>query len=164
MSLNKKLIEKQINDLIVSFNNEIGELKCQLRELKEKEQQSWPEYGDTYYYINGVITASNTWDNHRVDTAQKAKSNIFKTEQDAELYLEISLRASELIGDWVPDWSDKQHSKYYIQWNSNTNTPYISSASFLRFQGTTHMSKEAAETLVKEYGYKLKIWITGGRG
>lgn len=71
--------------------NRIEELEKELLELKEqvKEQQEFPQVGDTYYYIesNGRIGVFS-WNEATFDLQAQEVGNIFHTEEEAEFAVE----------------------------------------------------------------------------
>jgi len=131
--------------------------------IEQEDAKEFPQKEEEYYIVNDNREVVKRWNhNQKLTNYHLATNNVYRTSEDAKLWLEIQKRAIELRGDWKPDWSDHCESKNYIMWDYDDDEPFIESNSFIMNQGTFYMSHEAAETLIKEYGDKLKIWICGG--
>lgn len=145
---------------VEQINKQIAELEAKRDALLAGD---WPQLGDEYWHIfdgfdhNYVL--SSRYLNDSFDRWRKATHNIFRTKENAELFKEITLRAQELIGDWEPDWSDRAQLKYAIDWDHVINGPCINKNNVVQVQGATYMPEKAAETLIEEYGNRLKIWV-----
>lgn len=75
----------------MNLNDEIKELKQRIAELEglAKEEQEFPQEGDTYSYINtygGV--ESDVWEGHFAERSMVKIGNFFKTEEEAEFEVE----------------------------------------------------------------------------
>ena len=72
--------------------NRIEELEKELLELKEqvKEQQEFPQDGDSFYSISetGNIEGGMIWGGYPVDMDRMAIGNIFQTKEQAEFAVE----------------------------------------------------------------------------
>lgn len=142
---------------------EINELKARIAKLEAGLQKRFvPEMRQVYWCNDsGCITFKSTWKGDPIDRYRLAMGNVFRTKENAALWAEIQGRAIELRGDWLPDWDDIEQDEYYLVWDYQDGQPRHSSSTFIQFQGAFYMPEHAANTLIKEYGGRLKIWICG---
>jgi hypothetical protein len=144
------------------LEQELEEIKTKVNALEEKlkdKQKGWLKTDTMYWAVaNGVVYGYNfrnsTWDKYRLQTR-----NIFRTKENAELWLKIHNRVHELIGDNEKQFN--QGRKYYLIWNFELKVPRTFWDIQAQVQGTTYMPKEVAEQLIEEFGNDLKIWICG---
>jgi len=123
------------------------------------------QIGDDYWYINDCGTVGDcSWNNDRFDKFRLRHNNVFRTEADAELWLEIDNRVAELTGDWVDDWGDDTADKCFILFDHEDQNFPVCENYFAQSQGTTYMPEHAAKTIIEEYGDRLGVWVIGGMG
>lgn len=83
-------IEEKINKL----QAELDQLKAEAR--KEVKEWNWvPEAGDQYFVVGPTVT-NLMWDNDRIDENYQTIGNYFKTQEEAEQYLEYLTVLQEL--------------------------------------------------------------------
>lgn len=152
---------KTTEQKIAKLEAELAALKAEIAASKQPAaKESWLKDGVKYWYIVDYNVQQSAW-KHNIDRFRLSMDNVFRTRENAELWLEIHNRAVELRGDWEPDWSDKHKSKYYLFWDCEKGKPMKNGGVLCKNQGVFYMSSKAAETLISEYGERLKIWICG---
>ena len=75
----------------MNLQEELKSLKERIAELEElaKEEQGFPQYGDTYSYFNTYGGAeSDIWEGHFAERNMVKIGNFFKTEEEAEFQVE----------------------------------------------------------------------------
>lgn len=141
------------------------ELLKQLEELKVKIDRldaAWLQVGDHYWLIDSYgDVVDSFWEYRDEDIYRKAIDNVFRSKENAELWIEIQNRAIDLCGDWKTDWVDIDREKYFLYWDYVEDCPRYDQNHFMRTQGVFYMPRHAVETLIKEYGVRLKIWVCG---
>ena len=140
--------------------NRIEELEKELLELKEqvKEQQEFPQVGDTYYYIesNGHIGVFS-WNEATFDLQAQEVGNMFKTEKEAEfavekLKVETELRKLSrpfILGEenWYLDMvRSKDITIAYDHYNIHQGTVYFESKSKVK-----EVIESVGEERIKKY-------------
>jgi hypothetical protein len=145
------------------LEQKLEEIKTKVSAFEEKlkdKQKGWLEYDTTYWFVKGpdVIESVSNYDDG-IDEFNIQTRNIFRTKENAELWLKIHNRVHELIGDWSPYWGKEHIGNLY--WCHEYSKPVFYFDSFQQSQGTTYMPKEVAEQLIEEFGNDLKIWICG---
>ena len=106
--------------------NKIAALETEvanLRALLEKPDTPWvPERGDTYFRIAGSGSmVEHKWDNDCIDDAYLSIGNVFRTRKDAEFMVErlkVLAELRRLAKGFVPDWDDKQQSKWTLTYDN----------------------------------------------
>lgn len=109
---------------------ELEELKKELEEALEKVNKKLEENEGKYYaidYIDGNIYEIED-DNTATNQFQKSVGNYFKTEEEAEEYLEdlkvkaeIKKIAKELNNGKEIDWNNEHQDKIYLCYNYGLN-------------------------------------------
>lgn len=121
-----------------------------------------PDIGQEYWYISDCGNVCSTyWTDHIVDIYRQRSNNIFKTEEEAELYLKIFNRIHELNEEqgWVADFNAGVVN-YYITWSYDDEVCYYDNTRSYHIQGATYMSKETYNTIRKEFtDEELEIWV-----
>ena len=145
------------------LEQELEEIKTKVSAFEEKlkdKQKGWLEYNTTYWFVKGpdVIDSVSNYDDG-IDEFNIQTRNIFRTKENAELWLKIHNRVHGLIGDWRPYWGKEHIGSLY--WCHEYSKPAFYFNSFQQSQGTTYMPEEVAEQLIEEFGNDLKIWICG---
>jgi hypothetical protein len=96
-----------------------------IKELKEKQQESWkPKYGEKYYYITDKGSISWTdWESYALDEYRHSIGNCFKCYDQAgqnlayyDTKIELKNLAKELNADRTFDWREINQAKYYINY------------------------------------------------
>ena len=75
----------------MNLQMEINSLKQRVAELEQqaKQEQEFPQYGDTYWCINAYGGVSKeTWDGYDIEKDMLVIGNGFRTEQEAEFAVE----------------------------------------------------------------------------
>lgn len=139
----------------------------QLQSATDKPKRWRAERRNVYWMIDDMGDADDRVDvGNKYDDFRYKTRNYFKTKEEAQAHLEkinliaeIRDRIEELNDGWTPDWNngnEDKHSIYYgqperefftdVQWRSQCleNWKYLK-------------SEEDTETLIKEFGDKLKV-------
>ena len=151
--MNKEQAIKRIE----AIEAEAKELRAIIDAPERKPWQKWkPAYSELYYYISnyGVVYRDyNNADNHH--QYRSYTGNTYHTKEEAERALEILTRASELIGDWQPDWDDDDQYKYQLSYNHSLKEWYTRGLSWCQSQGLWFPTHESAQTMIYEFGDDL---------
>lgn len=149
----KKEEEKmKLSDFIKKYGD------CEVTEEMEKcikKKGKWmPERGQVYYLVgsNGSV-AGNLWDDDTIDNYRRDFLRIFKTEKEAERYLEIMKACKE--ASFEPDWEDVNQAKYtfsYYRYNKELNVNYYTVCN--EGQPFFFESKEITQKLIDRFGEK----------
>lgn len=124
---------------------ELEELKKELEEVLEKVNKKL-EDEEKYYTIDhdGEIIY-DTDDSYDVDIFNKKIGNYFKTEKEAEEYLEdlkvkteIKKIAKELNGDDKIDWKDVNKAKYYLRYSHRATNIVCNYENSYQAEGVTY--------------------------
>jgi hypothetical protein len=116
----KELEQKQQE--LIEQQKEVARL---IKELKEKQQESWqPKYGEKYYYITDKGSISWTdWENFALDEYRHSAGNCFKCYDQAiqnlayyDTEIELKNLAKELNEGRTFDWREINQAKYYINY------------------------------------------------
>jgi hypothetical protein len=150
--------KQQISDKIKDLEAEIKKLKEAMQGRKLK-----PDMGEKYwvYCVIGRYSWS-VWDSDSTDLWRLSQGNVFKTEADADKYIEIYERYIELTDGWVPDYRDGT-MKYCIDYNWGQDKvyswpagPHIQSGLF------PFPLPDMRDKFRKEFGDDLKVAFTRG--
>lgn len=98
---------------IEELEQKVKELQSEIESLKKEESKKFPENGDIYFYISpiGSIDA-DSWVSHPTDNRRLVIGNCFKTEEEAEFYVERLKVIAELKKFAEPDdtpWDGRVH-------------------------------------------------------
>ena len=131
---------------------------CEVTEEMEKcikKKGKWmPEIGQSYYLVgsNGIVSWS-AWNSDTVDDYRRDFMRIFKTEEEAERYLEIMKACKE--ASFEPDWGDADQNKYtiyYDYYDKKLRVSYHNSCIY--GEQFLFESKEIAQNLIDKFGDK----------
>lgn len=126
----KKEIEK-IKEMINYYEAQLGlnkqvknGLEAELEELEKQESQEWkPQMHEKYYYIDldTIDIQWSNWDNDNVDNIRLQRKIIFKTEAEAEEYLEYLKAKEKAMNEFSKEeWGDTGIFKYRFCINCST--------------------------------------------
>ena len=131
---------------------------CEVTEEMEKcikKKGKWmPENGEVYWFIDyfGKVTWAN-WDNHICDNYRRDFLRIFKTEEEAERYLEIMKACKD--ASFEPDWKDGNQNKntfYYDHDDKQLRVSYHNSCNY--GEQFLFESREITQGLIDKFGEK----------
>ena len=148
----------------MNLQDEIKALKERIAELEEqaKEEQEFPQYGDTYWCINayGGVSKEN-WDGYDIEKDMLEIGNIYKNEEQAEFAVEKMKVEAELrkfsrpfkYGDW----------NFEILWNNHENNTELDWSGYVVRQSVIYFeSGEIAEKAIEAVGKeRIKKYIFG---
>ena len=148
----------------MNLQDEIKALKERIAELEEqaKEEQEFPQYGDTYWCINAYGGVSKEiWDGYDIEKDMLEIGNGFRTEQEAEFAVEKLKVEAELRKFSRPFKEDEYN--YFIQIHPSHNNIVTDSDDYYQTQGTiyfesTAIANEAIDTIGEE---RIKKYIFG---
>ena len=120
--------EKYANELekaLAQFSENVNKIVTEMFSFEGKKEKDWKmkcpyKYGDEYFFIDEVGSLiESRWDGLDMDKDRFSQGNIFPTKQATELEakrrnLLTRFRAfrDECNGDWKPDWTDMNESKW----------------------------------------------------
>lgn len=148
----------------MNVQDEIKELKQRIAELEKqaKEEQKFPQFGDTYYYIesNGRIGVFS-WNEATFDLQAQEVGNIFHTEEEAEFAVE-KLKVEEELRKFSRPFKEDENN-YFIELYLFDKTLSIDSSEYFQTQGTIYfesakVANEATDTVGEE---RIKKYIFG---
>ena len=131
----------------------------QVDSMKPKPKKWKPNYGEKYFYFGsyGKIYVDICTDRY-ADFFRINFMRVFKTEKEAERYLEIMEYCKEQ--SFEPNWDDEKQNKYSIM--INHNKVGISSLSCSNYACPFYFeSKEKAQSVIDRYGDGLKKYLFG---
>ena len=152
----EKLVEKisvEVSNLSEKFDKEIRELRL---EVEQEENQEWvPSFGETYFYIDldAMITQTSTWLAATNDTIRLEHKVIFKTEAEAEEYLEYLKAKEKAMNEFSKEeWENKKIHKYYINYDCKLKKFYTSYEwDIRRINSIFFRTKELAQDFINKY-------------
>ena len=120
------IINKQENNMeqqtIAQLEQNVAELLAKAEEMKQliekaKKEQTWPNYGDAYWYAlgNGHVYR-DCWENFVDDINRQKFGNVHRSREDAELYVQKRIVQVELGNLAKKSW--KEYGKQ-LDWNTN---------------------------------------------
>lgn len=115
--MEKKDIDKKIEDLRKEFNEKIDELK---KEYEKEKNGKWiPRLGEDFYYLDSEL---NTFCTFFEDTDGDRKllkySKIFKTQKEAQEYADYLKARCEYSYEFSKEeWKETEIKKYFIYYN-----------------------------------------------
>lgn len=146
---------------IEELEKEVEQIKADLEELKQNGQTEWvPEERQIYYWVDldQMEIEYSRWDNDNNDNSRLNHKIVFKTEKEAEEWLEY-LEAKEKAmnefsqAEWEGDDMKKYHIRYrydnekfdvdYYYSQKTYNTPYF-------------RTKEDAQAFIEKYKKQIK--------
>ena len=148
----------------MNLQMEINSLKQRVAELEQqaKQEQDFPQYGDTYWCINAYGGVSKeTWDGYDIEKDMLVIGNGFRTEQEAEFAVEKLKVEAELRKFSRPfmDGEKNNHIKYRPSFDELS----VSASFGYQDQGTiyfesTTIANEAIDTVGEN---RIKKYIFG---
>ena len=166
--MEKKDIDKKIEDLRKEFNNKIDQLKEDYKnELKEKykkeKSEKWiPKENETYYYVlmDCLKVDADKWDNDKIDNTIIKYNKIFKTEEEAQEYADYLEARKEYSYEFSKgEWEDYKIEKYLMYYNYQSKKFRILCCSNCRDINSIYFkSREKAQEFINDYKkYILKF-------
>ena len=148
----------------MNLQDEIKALKERIAELEEqaKEEQEFPQYGDTYWCINAYGGVSKeTWDGYDIEKDILEIGNGFRTEQQAEFAVEKLKVEAELRKFSRPFEYGKFN--YCLLFDIDGNNFRTDVTSYCPSQGAIYFeSEEKAQEAVSTVGEeRIKKYIFG---
>ena len=148
----------------MNLQMEINSLKQRIAELEQqaKQEQEFPQYGDTYWCINAYGGVSKeTWDGYDIEKDMLVIGNGFRTEQEAEFAVEKLKVEAELRKFSRPfvDGEENNHIKYSPSFDELS---VLTSFSY-QDQGVFYFeSKEKVQQAIESVGAdRIKKYIFG---
>ena len=104
------------NVAYVSFIESTFEFPVPLSELEEIKEwpKTWEELGD----MKGYILSAESVKQANPGFSHAGWETTFATQQQAEsalAFAQLSQLHKQIVGDWVPDWSNKIHGKFVVE-------------------------------------------------
>ena len=163
--MNKEELIKQYDEKAKALRDEFI---SKLEDDKKEFELTYPEDGETVYYI-GCVDGSIFGRNYCVDDSDDKymfeHGLYFKTYEEAEQHLKESKLifklkqcTKEKNGSWEPDWSDGGENKYYIFYGHSGNEFEVSSVVISdNFKKLPYFkSREIAQECIDEFGEEIK--------
>ena len=148
----------------MNLQEELKALKERIAELEEqaKEEQEFPQDGDTYSYINtygGV--ESDIWEGHFAERSMVKIGNFFKTEEEAEFEVEKLKVEAELRKFSRPFKVDKDNTGLY--YGHESGEIMFTEVKTCQMQGAIYFeSRDKAQQAIKSVGEeRIKKYIFG---
>ena len=148
----------------MNLQMEINSLKQRIAELEQqsKQEQEFPQYGDTYWCINAYGGVSKEiWDGYDIEKDMLEIGNGFRTEQEAEFAVEKLKVEAELRKFSRPFEYGKFN--YYLFFDIDGNSFKTDFTSYCPPQGAIYFeSEEKAQEAVSAVGEdRVKKYIFG---
>lgn len=106
-------IEERVNNI----EKELEDIKKEIKESKEENKKWMPKIDEIYWYVD-IDVMEVDWCYYRNDNTDNIRLNqnrIFKTEKEAEEYLEYLMEKEKYINTFTDEeWRDDNICKYYI--------------------------------------------------
>ncbi len=138
----------------MNLQEELKVLKQRIAELEEqaKEEQEFPQYKDTYYYIQSSGRVDwLPWVDDDIGLRQQGLGNVFRTREQAEFAVEKLKVEAELRKFSVP-FKDNDNN-YYIELYLPDKTLSIDRSEYFQTQGTIYFeSKKVAQQAIETVG------------
>ena len=158
--MEKKDIDKKIEDLRKEFNNKIDQLKEDYKnELKEKykkeKSEKWiPKDGEIYYYLAmdfSVSSCVNLFD--WIDRTRFKFSKIFKTKEEAQEYATYLKARKEYSYEFSrEEWESDGIDKYSIYCDYDYNNVMIGLCNTFRNLNQIYFkTEEKAQAFIDKY-------------
>ena len=149
----------------MNLQEELKALKQRIAELENqaKEEQEFPQYGETYSYINtygGV--ESDIWEGHFAERNMVKIGNFFKTEEEAELAVE-KLKVEAELRKFSRPFKEGENENWFILWGTYKKEVQIDWSRKLVRQGTIYFeSRKKANEAVESVGEeRIKKYLFG---
>lgn len=168
--MEKKDIDKKIEDLRKEFNEKIDKLK---EEYKGEKSRKWiPKEDETYYYVlmDCLKVDADKWDNDKIDNTIIKYNKIFKTEEEAQEYADYLEARKEYSYEFSKEeWENTKNTnvmyKHYIYYDFNDKAFYIGSAEYCGRIGTTYFkTAEKAQEFIDKYKRQILKFEFGIEG
>lgn len=145
---------------IEELEKSINQLKVDIEKLKGKKTEWKPTIDQLYWTINlgRMRTHSYFWSNDNIDNNKLRQKLIFKTEEEAEEWLEY-LVAKEKAMNVFPEkeWKNGNISKYHIYYNNIKKNFFIDTNSFVQYFNIPYFrTRESAEEFIDKYKEQIK--------
>lgn len=168
---------KAAKDSIDVSTSQIEELKLEqlkLEQLKLEEEESKFKYDDPmkwekvwYLISSGGVVHSEVGAGSCVD-AVVLMGNFYKTRHQAYVALEVKIaqakivkRITELNEGWVPDWEDRDQSKFSVIYNTIRGLTLSNHYSNKNKSNNLYLkSPDLAKTLISELPDELELVLT----
>lgn len=141
-------IEK-LEAAIAAANEKLAELKAQ---AKAEADDSWPQVGDTYFFIDGDgDVLDSQWDSDLRDASRMNIGNVFRTVAEAEheidrrkVLTELRRLARESWGSGKADWRNTCQDKWYLYFGHRDGTWNAGRYTSVQDQGSVYFATEQA--------------------
>ena len=149
----------------MNLQMEINSLKQRVAELEQqaKQEQEFPQYGDTYWRINAYGGVSKEiWDGYDIEKDMLEIGNGFRTEQEAEFAVEKLKIEAELRKLSVPfKHGDDNYTFNYNHKNGKIVNLYANEG-YQDFGALYFESNEELNRAIKSVGeHRIKKYIFG---
>ena len=123
--------------------------------IKPKKKGKWmPVAGERYWYVTSYGSVySDTWSRHYADEYRIDFLRIFKTEKEAERYLEIQKACKK--ASFEPDWENDDQRKFYLVYDYRTNSVTTDTGWSVKLTNCYYFESEYEElVLINKFGEK----------
>ena len=151
--MEKKDIDKKIEDLRKEFNNKIDQLK---EDYKKEKSGKWiPKEDETYYYVlmDCLKVDADKWDNDKIDNTIIKYNKIFKTEEEAQEYADYLKAKKDYSYEFTKEeWEDIGINKYYIYYDYSEEKLEVFHCNYCgRLNQIYFKTKEKAQEFIDKY-------------
>ena len=148
----------------MNLQEELKALKERIAELEEqaKQEQEFPQYGNTYWCINAYGGVSKEiWDGYDIEKDMLEIGNGFRTEQEAEFAVE-KLKVEADLRKFSRSFESGENN-YHISFETYDKFIDIDSLLYRQTQGVFYFeSREKAENAIEAVGEeRIKKYIFG---
>jgi len=160
---------------IAQLEQNVAELLAKAEEMKQliekaKKEQTWPNYGDAYWYAlgNGHVYR-DCWENTINDLNRQKFGNIHNSRSEAEDYVQKRIVQVELeqlaekawkASGINPNWNTREQ-KFHIYYATSSKDFRIDSPSVVRYVGQVFFPTEdtAAQAIATIGQERLKVLV-----
>lgn len=131
-------------------------LEAELEKEEQEENQEWvPSFGETYFYIDldSMLIFDKCWCDNDIDNTRLKHKVIFKTQEEAEEYLEHLKAKEKAMNEFSKEeWENEKIYKYYINYDCELKKFYTNYEwDVRRINSIFFRTKELAQDFINKY-------------
>lgn len=146
---------------VEELEKEVEQIKADIEELKQKEQVEWkPKENDCYWSVDldAMKVFQTTWTNDDRDNTRLNHKVVFRTQKEAEEWLEYLEAKEKTINEFSQEeWEKDDLSKYSIIYNHEDKKIEIDiNWVYQKYNTPYFCSKKEAQAFVEKYEKCIK--------
>ena len=156
---------EEIKEILDKLNNRISNLEFKVANLELKETEDTVrderklQMHECYFYVDLDVMEVNSsrWEDEKIDNTRLKHRVIFKTEEEADEYLEYLKEKEEHMNTFTEEeWQDEEITKYFYYYHNGDCELKCSKTWFYRYIKPYFRTEAETKNFIQKYEWQIK--------